>query len=114
GKSFRRRSSRAKPFAQFGGHWPPEGFEIDVRVGEVARRYAEDGDRAARSKVHADDRSVHERVDQEEVAVRSRNNRPRIPLRAGGVGWAVNPDLVVAEVDHQFDRTARQDPLPGM
>src|SRR5262249_24502534 len=88
--------------------------EIDVRVGEFACRYAEDGDRASRSEVHADDRRVLERVDQEEVAVRSRDNRPRIPPRAGGVGGVVNPDLVVTEVDHQFDRAARQNPLPGM
>src|SRR5262249_148057 len=41
-------------------------------------------------------------------------SRPRTPARAGGVRRVVNPDLVVAEVDHQFDRTARQNPLPGM
>src|SRR5262249_19029367 len=109
-----RRGGRAQPFAEFGGHWSPEAFEIDVRVGEFACRYAEDGDRAARSEVDADDRRVLERVDQEEVAVRSRDNRPRIPPRAVGVRRVVNPDLVVAEVDHQFDRTTRQNPLPGM
>src|SRR5262249_40020496 len=102
------------PFAEFGGRSSPEIFEGDVRVGEFARRYAEDGDRAARSEVHADDRRVLERVDQEEVAVRSRDNRPRIPPSAGGGGGVINPDLVVGEVDHQFDRTARQNPLPGM
>jgi hypothetical protein len=28
----------AKPFAEFGGCWSPEGFEIDVRVVELACR----------------------------------------------------------------------------
>jgi hypothetical protein len=78
GESFLRRGGLAQTFAEFGSRPSPEAFEIDVRVGEFAYRYAEDGDRAARSEVHADDRRVHERVDQEEVAVRSRDNRPRI------------------------------------
>src|SRR5262249_19982331 len=84
------------------------------RGGDSARGYAEGGGRPARSEVHADDRRVHERVDQEEVAVRSRDSRPGIPPGAVGLRRVVNPDLVVAEVDDQFDRTARQNPLPGM
>src|SRR5262249_17266912 len=75
---------------------------------------AAEGVGGARWEVQGDDRRVHERVDQEEVAVRSRDNRPGIPPRVGGVRRVVNPDLVVAEVDHQLDRTARQNPLPEM
>src|SRR5262245_61673552 len=33
GKSFRRRGGRAKPFAEFGGCWSPEGFAIGANVG---------------------------------------------------------------------------------
>src|SRR5262249_4854095 len=73
-----------------------------------------DGDRATRSEVYADDRRVHERVDQEEVAVKSRDRRRGIPPRAGGVGGDVRPELVAREGDDQLDRTARQNPLPGM
>src|SRR5262249_29423582 len=73
-----------------------------------------DREGAARSEVDTDDRRVLKRVDQKEVAVRARDNRARIPPRVGGVRRVVNPDLVVAEVDHQFDRTARQNSLPGM
>src|SRR5262249_24095592 len=114
GKSLLRRAGRAKPFAEFDGRSSPEAFEIDVRVGEFDCRHAEDGGRAAWSEVHADDRCVHEWVDQEEVAVRSRDNRSRIPPTAIGMRRVVNPDLVVREVDHHLDRTARQNPLPGM
>src|SRR5262249_28820034 len=84
---------------------PPEAFEIDVAVGELLDGYAEAGDRAARSEVHADDRRVLERVDQEEFTIRPRDNRPGISATAVRVCRVVNPDLVVAEVDHQFDRT---------
>src|SRR5262249_36157655 len=112
GESFLWRGGRAQAFAEFGCRPSPEPSEIGVCVGEIVHRNAENGGRAARSEVNADERRMYERVDQEEVAVRPRDNRPRIPLNAAEVRWIENPNLVVAEVNDQIDRTARQNLLP--
>src|SRR5262245_59916282 len=57
---------------------------------------------------------MHERVNQKEVAIRSRDNRAGIPPNAIRMRRVDNPDVVVREVDHHLDRTAWQNALPGM
>src|SRR5262249_11933652 len=76
------------------------------------RRYAEEREGPARPEVDARDRGVLRRVDHEVPAVGPGDNRPGQPPAATGVRRVVDPDLVIAEVDHQLDRPARQNPLP--
>lgn len=75
-KALRRCGRHAKPFTQLGGGWPPERFQIHMRVDELVCRYSEDRDRTARSEMHADDRRVLERVNQKALTIRPRDSRP--------------------------------------
>jgi hypothetical protein len=109
GESLRGRGRRAEPLAKLGGRPPPEGFEIDVRVGQFAGGDAEERGRPARPEVDAHERRVLRVVAHEEPAVGPGDDRPGVPPAAVGARGIMDPDLVLAEVDHQLDRPVREE-----
>ena len=69
GKPLGGSSGRAEPLAELDSRGSPEGFDVDVRVRQLAGRRAEEREGATRFEVHAQDRLVLVRIDHEEPAV---------------------------------------------
>lgn len=67
-----------------------------------------------RLEVHADDRRMLRRIDDEETIVRSGHHSAGVACESIAVERIVDPKLVLAKVEDQFCRPVRKNPFSGM
>lgn len=102
----------AQPFAKLAhAGLSPERRQVDVGIRQRAGGYAEDRGGAAWPEVHPHHRRVLHRVDDEHAGICPRSDDAGISSGGRRVGGIINPHLIVAQVDDELDRPARQDPL---
>lgn len=77
-------------------------------IGEIARRYTHERHRTAGPEMDTDDRGVITGVDDEVAPIGPGYHGAGISL-PGDAAWVLNVQRVVPQVDHQFQRAARDD-----
>jgi hypothetical protein len=90
----------AAPFAKFDSRWPPQRFQINVRIGQFIGWYAQKRVRATGSEMDTDCRRVLFRVDHEGAVICPRNYSAREPLAARRSLWIIDTKFIFVEIDH--------------
>src|SRR5215469_7630334 len=80
-------------------------------VGQFISQYAEKRKRASRLKMHAHNRRLFPGIGNKESVVRTGNNSPGEISTSIGVGSLVDPELIVAEVENEFEGAAGKNAL---
>ena len=86
----------------------PEGFKIDVSVGEVVSRKSEKRKRTARREVNADENDFLAIVGSEGTAVCPGDDRTGESQTFGGALGIDEPKFVPPEIDGKFEGTGRE------
>jgi hypothetical protein len=106
------RGRLAEPLPDLGGGRVPEVGQIHVGVAQLYGGEAEEGVRATRPKVHADDIGMYQGIDYEVTAVGAGDNGSGELSTTVRIRRIVDADLVIAQVDDKLDGPAGQNPLP--
>ena len=102
------RCRSAQSLAQLArGRVTPEPGQIDVVVRELTARHSKNDAGAPRFEVYAHHRRVLHRIDDERTGVRARHRSGGKRSGAGSWHRAVDPHLVVMEVEDELDGATR-------
>ena len=85
-----------------------------MRVAQFTDGHLKNRERSARAEMHAENRGVFARVNDEGFSINAGNDCLRKPPATFRSFRIVNANLVFMKIDHQFDCSARQNSLARM
>lgn len=97
---------------EFIGSVPPQRPKVHVRIRDRARRNAEEWKGATGPEMNPHDRRMFRSIDDKAPRVGARNDCTGEAFAFATTPGIVNPQLILAEVEHDFHRAARKNSFP--